>query len=164
MDFDKSLYTPTGFQIIEMAREIAMQMGFNYFGVEHLLLAICHHKETQEKFRISFDFNPLAIHELVVRTYHLDSEDSPAVISHKTATPTLRLRNVLNIAHECLPLMRRNNINEEALLLGILKEDGSDAAKILNSMNITYANLLPKFQNFTRLTSSRHTAKTLGHR
>jgi ATP-dependent Clp protease ATP-binding subunit ClpA len=164
MDFDKSLYTPTGFQIIEIAREIAMQMGFNYFGVEHLLLAICHHKETEGKFRTSFDFNPLAIHELVVRTYHLDSDDSPAVISHKTVIPTPRLTSVLNIAHECLPLMRRNNINAEALLLGILKEDRSDAAKILNSMNITYANLLPRFQNLTRLPSPRHTAKTTGHR
>ncbi|KND48383.1 MAG: hypothetical protein AB197_00510 [Parcubacteria bacterium C7867-002] len=71
MDFDKSLYTPAGARIIEMAEEIALQMGFNYFGVEHLLLAICHHPETETHFKDLFGFNALAIHDLWHRSvYH----------------------------------------------------------------------------------------------
>ena len=128
-------FTKRAKQVISEAREVAVRMGSDHVQTEHLLIALCR--------------GPKGIAVRVLEALGADVEALAAQIerqmppgSFKAAANrdeivfTPRARTVFQMSVEEARRFDHNHIGTEHLLLGLLKEGGSVAARTLRDMKI----------------------------
>ncbi len=130
--------TPKMNEILEYSKEEAERLGNNYIGPEHLLLGILRDGENNAvDFLVSMNVNLLKIKqdiETAVRT------DSPATTGEKL--PLLKSTDkILKLLLLEIRAFHTEVADVEHLLLAILREKDSLAAKVLNEEGITYDNM-----------------------
>ncbi|PWM81805.1 MAG: hypothetical protein DBX90_06840, partial [Lentisphaerae bacterium] len=125
--------TPRARQILLLARQEAERFNHDYIGTEHLLLGIL---ALNEGVAVSV----LKSLGLNLQQLRLEVEKSCGVGgATQTAGPmplSPRLKRVLVFAAQEAQAMNYNFIGTEHLLLAILKEGESQAARILQNLNV----------------------------
>ncbi|MBQ7900622.1 MAG: ATP-dependent Clp protease ATP-binding subunit [Clostridia bacterium] len=119
--------------VIRMASEIAAELGYNYVGSEHLLAAIA--KEGTSLVAQALEEQNITYEEICDKITEYTTPDG-AGISGGNLPITPRCRTILEMSHT---ESRRNGamlISPEHLLLAILREGRSVAAKILGDLNL----------------------------
>lgn len=125
--------------VIRLAGEIASEMGYNYVGSEHILAAIA--KEGTSAVAQALDEQGITADEICEKITEYTTPDSAgAPAGNLPFTP--RCRTILEISHT---ESRRNGamtIAPEHMLLAILREGRSIAAKILGDLNLDINSLI----------------------
>lgn len=128
-----SNFTPRAKQVLVLAQQEAIRFNHDYVGTEHLLLGIV-------KLGQGVAVSILKSMGLNLDNLRLEVEKlsgNAGDVQAKGELPySLRLKKVLNLAAIEAKNMNYNYIGTEHLLLGLLSERESVAAKILKSFNI----------------------------
>jgi len=128
-------YTPLAQQVFALARKEAERLGNDYIGAEHLLLGMlalgqCGSVQVLQK---------LGLDSMQVRT-KMESRTAPGRISAVSGDfpYTPRSRRILKLAAEEADNLKPNSntVGTEHLLLGLLSEADSLAARVLQEMAI----------------------------
>ncbi|MBR7047999.1 MAG: ATP-dependent Clp protease ATP-binding subunit, partial [Campylobacter sp.] len=125
-------FTEKARMAIEYAKRVAMELGHDYVGTEHLLVGLLRvSNSVAEKILANKNISEYDIAEKII---DLIGADEPLNFLPQELTP--RTKRVLEMAmHEALKL-GINYIGTEHILLAILKESDSIAVKILGMCNI----------------------------
>ena len=125
-------FTEKARMAIEYAKRVAMELGHDYVGTEHLLVGLLRvGNSVAEKILANKNISEYDIAEKII---DLIGADEPLNFLPQELTP--RTKRVLEMAmHEALKL-GINYIGTEHILLAILKESDSIAVKILGMCNI----------------------------
>ena len=131
-------YTNSSNKSIEIAREIAMELGHSYIGTEHLLYGLVEEgngvaSKVLENQEVSSDKILDKIEELVGKENSVDE-----IIDF-----TPRAKRIVEVAFLEARKLGYNFIGTEHLLIGILREGDSIAARILLDLNVN----IPKLYN-----------------
>ena len=121
---------------IEIASEIAMELGHHYIGTEHILYGLAKEENgVASKVLLNQDVTPenivAKIDELVGREEPIDT-----IIDF-----TPRTKRVIEVAFLEARKLGYNYIGTEHLLIGILREGDSIAARILLNLNVNIPRL-----------------------
>jgi ATP-dependent Clp protease ATP-binding subunit ClpC len=136
-----------------VAQEIAYEFGLDYVGNEHILLAILRHNQgIGAKVLHHFQVGEDRAREQVEEVLKKDMEDT-WVFGRLPGSP--HYRNVMAIAIDEATQLESRQIASEHLLLALLRERGSTAARVLEAMGVT----LPT----ARAETLRQIAKTRPH-
>ncbi len=138
-------FTPRAVQILDRAKNLAALHRQEYVGVEHLLLAILGNPSGVTKNyleHVKVDREALCA-ELLTEMFPQGEESSSpeAPESSRPLVFTARLEKVLALAMPQAESLGYMFIGIEHLLLAILKEGGSSAAKALARHGVTYDDL-----------------------
>ena len=121
-----------------VAQEIAYEFELDYVGTEHILLAILRHNQgIGAKVLHHFQINELRARKQVDEILKKDMEDT-WVFGRLPGSP--HYRNVMAIAIDEATQLESNTIASEHLLLALLRETGSTAARVLQAMGVTLPN------------------------
>jgi ATP-dependent Clp protease ATP-binding subunit ClpC len=135
IQFDDPLqdFTPRARIALSLAARESERLRHGFIGTEHLVVGLL-------ELGQGVAFNALRRSGMDVQTARLEIErlvgfgpDQPARV-WPPFTP--RLKSVLKLAHEERAALRHNYLGTEHLLLGILKEGGGVAARVLKSRNL----------------------------
>lgn len=124
--------------IIKLANEIARDFGIEYVGTEHILLAILRHNQgigavVLKKAGIDEAKARRETEEMVKH----DKEDT-WVFGRLPGSP--HFRNVMALAIDEATQMEAKEIGSEHLLLGLLREKGSTAQRVLAKAGLSLNN------------------------
>ena len=119
----------------KVAQEIAYEYELDYVGTEHILLAILRHgrgagADVLEHFGLSGDRARQTIEDIHKR----DMEDT-WVFGRLPGSP--HYRNVLSFAIDEATQLEAKSIGSEHLLLGLIREEGSTAQRVLAKHGLT---------------------------
>ena len=136
-------YTTVARRVIFMARYEASQFGASAIETEHLLLGLFREeKSILTRFfpaHTSIDFIRKQIEErVVIREKISTSVEIPLSVESL---------NVLKYAAEEAESLAHSNIKPEHLLLGLLREENSLAAKILRGSGVKYSAVREELAN-----------------
>lgn len=130
-------FTPRAIQVLtEEAERISKQLGHNYVGTEHILLALLRDREgVPARALISSGSTPEQV-EGLIRATVAPGKAPPAAGPELPYTERL-LRLVLPLAAEEAQLLGDNHIGTEHLLLAICRYGQGRAAEVLSGKGIT---------------------------
>lgn len=155
--------TPRAKKVIELAVDEARRLGHQYVGTEHLLLGLIREGEgigagVLESLGISLErvrrvvikvlgasdspsrpqepVDPLTERVQRERGSYGSAQDPSPGPTHQFDRFTERARGVLTRAQEEAQRLAQNWIGPEHLLLGLTREDGGVAAKVLSNMGV----------------------------
>jgi ATP-dependent Clp protease ATP-binding subunit ClpC len=135
-------FTPRAKQVIALAFEQAKRLNHDCVGTQHILLGL-----------ISFN-RGVAINVLVklgvnLEQARLESEQIAVGTSNSNAPIpfTPRAKKSLRLAREEAKQLNHNHVGTEHLLLGILREDESPAAKVLKRFNLDIQQVRKEIEN-----------------
>ena len=120
--------------MLQSAREEAVNLGHEYAGVEHFLLAI-----------VKVDSSSLLVHELNIDAQTVRSEigrllpvgPNPTMDKQKKWLPlSLRLNEALSQARREARSLNDDVVTSDHILLAILHQSDTVAAKVLLNLNI----------------------------
>lgn len=119
----------------KLSQEIAQEQGLDFVGTEHILLAILRHNrgvsaEVLREFGISEERARREIERLMKK----DKEDT-WVLGRLPGSP--HYRNVMALAIDEATQLESQHIGSEHLLLGLLREKGSTAQRVLDKLGLT---------------------------
>ena len=126
-------FTPRSKQVLVLAQQESLRFNHGYVGTEHLLLGLL-------KLGQGVAVSVLKSMDLNLETLRMEvekisgSSGSTQVQGDIPYTP--RLKKVLALAAKEAKTMNYNYIGTEHLLLGLLKEGESVAAKVLRNLNV----------------------------
>jgi ATP-dependent Clp protease ATP-binding subunit ClpC len=123
-------FTPPARQAVVLAQDEARGLGHDYVGTEHLLLGLVR-EEAGGAARVlaSLGVTPDAVREQVVEIL---GRGEAAGIGQLMFTP--RVKKVLELALRESVAMRRSEIGTEHLLIGLVREGGGVANRILGQL------------------------------
>lgn len=127
--------TPDGEAVVKLANEIAHEFELEFVGTEHILLAILRHNsgvgaKTLGSFKIDEARARTEIDELLKR-----AKEDTWVFGRLPGTP--HFRNVLALAIDEATQLEAQEVASEHLLLGLLREKGSTAQRVLARLGVT---------------------------
>lgn len=119
----------------KVAQQIAYEYELDYVGTEHILLAILRDghgmgSKLLQEFGVTEENAREAVDEMLKR----DMEDT-WVFGRLPGSP--HYRNVLALAIDEATHLEAAQIGSEHLLLGLLREEGSTAQRVLTDMGVT---------------------------
>ncbi len=125
-------FTSSAERVIEIANDIALELGHNYVGTEHILYGLAKEErgvasKVLEKQNVTPDTVVEKIEELVGR------EDT---IAESTVGFTPRTKRVMENAFRESKKMGSDYIGTEHLLIGIMREGDSIAVRIMLELNV----------------------------
>ena len=125
-------FTEKARESIENAKTVAMELGHNYIGTEHLLIGLLRVADSvAEKVLSSQNIGEYDIEEKIIDL--MGAEDP---LNNKPEDFTPRTKRVVEMAmHEALKI-GMNYVGTEHILLAILRESDSIAVKILTMCGI----------------------------
>ncbi len=131
---------------IALAQERASELGHSYVGTEHLLLGIAHESEgLGSKILRDSGIDEKLITELIVRFVGRGVPGVPA----QGLTP--RAKRVIELSMVDASSLGHNYVGTEHLLMGILREPESSAARLISSLGVDlnrlYTDILAVFGN-----------------
>ena len=131
---------------IEMAQEAAQELGHSYVGTEHILLGIAREGSGQgARVLRENGLTDELLTELVERYVGKGEPGAPA----QGLTP--RAKRVIELAIGDAGRLNHNYVGTEHLLMGILREPDSAAARIISSTGVDLNKLYTDIMNmFTR--------------
>ena len=126
-------YTPRSKQVLLLAQQEAVRFNHDYVGTEHLLLGLI---KLGQGVAVSVMKNMgLNLEKLRMEVEKVSGSGGTTQIQGELPY-TPRLKKVLALAAKEAKAMNYNYIGTEHLLLGLLSEGESAAAKILRNLNI----------------------------
>ncbi|MFN0136317.1 MAG: Clp protease N-terminal domain-containing protein [Phycisphaerae bacterium] len=119
----------------KVAQEIAYEMGLDYVGTEHVLLAILRHNQgvgarVLRHYGMDESRARLEIERILAR----DMEDT-WVFGRLPGSP--HYRNVVALAIDEATQLEAKEIGTEHILLALLREEGSTAQRVLATAGVT---------------------------
>src|SRR2546428_12757853 len=121
-------------RVLALAQDEAIRFNHNYIGTEHLLLGLVREGEgvaarVLDSLGVELSKVRSAIELTVGRG---DSTKSPSEI---TLAP--QVKNVINLAIDEARKLGHSHVGTEHLLLGLVRENESTAAKVLGSLGVS---------------------------
>ena len=130
--------TPRAQQALALSKRVAVEMNSASVGTEHLLLGIVTLGQgvaVNALLRLGVDF--VALRSLIQKKSNDDNKkNNTTADKDKDITHTPRLKKVIALAGQEAKNLSHSYIGTEHLLLGILKDEESLAAKVLNELDI----------------------------
>lgn len=119
----------------KIAQEIAYEFGLDFVGTEHILLAVLRHGNGvgAEVLR-DFGLDEAKVRKAVEAMMQRDKEDT-WVFGRLPGSP--HYRNVVALAIDEATQLESRQIGPEHLLLGLLREQGSTAQRVLEELGVT---------------------------
>ncbi len=130
--YDKTPYTPGMREVLKLSKAEAARLGHDHIGPEHYLLGIIRKGDglaVQTLGQLEIDLEELKI-EL---ERMLEVGKAPGM---NLFSPNAEAKKVLETTKEIARQMKHNWIGTEHLLLGLIKEDGTLAAKCLRNFGV----------------------------
>ena len=129
-------FTDRARKVVALAKEEAQRCGHDYLGIEHILLGIARDAggvaaTVIENLGVDLERLKIEIEDRIIET-----SGSTMIAGEIPFMP--QTKKVLELAAEESQILGHNYIGTEHLLLGILKEGESIAARVLNEKGITY--------------------------
>ncbi len=120
----------------KVAQEIAREFMLDYVGTEHVLLGILRHGRGigADILRSAFHLDEKKVHKAVEKMLERDMEDT-WVFGRLPGSP--HYRNVVALAIDEATQLESKVIGSEHLLLGLLREEGSTAQRVLADFGVT---------------------------
>jgi len=119
----------------KLAQDIAQEMGLEYVGTEHVLLAILRHNEgVGASVLRKYGLDEKGVRLQIERVMSHDMEDT-WVLGRLPGSP--HYRNVVALAIDEATQLECKEIGTEHLLLGLLREEGSTAQRVLALSGVT---------------------------
>ena len=131
-------FTSRANRAIELANEIALDMGHNYIGTEHILYGLI--KEGNGIASKVLENQEITEEQVVSKIEELIGRDTPI---ENIVDFTPRTKRVIELAFIEARKFGSNYIGTEHILIGILKEGDCIATKILLDLNVN----IPKLYN-----------------
>jgi ATP-dependent Clp protease ATP-binding subunit ClpA len=130
-------------QIVKkLAQQIAQELGLDFVGTEHILLAILrHNKGVGAEVLSDFGVDEPRVRREIERLMKKGKEDT-WVLGRLPGSP--HYRNVVALAIDEATQLESQRIGSEHLLLGLLREKGSTAQRVLEKFGLTLANCRKK--------------------
>src|SRR4051812_12244645 len=129
-------FSPRVKDVISFSREVALRLGHDYIGTEHLLLGLIREGEGMAiKVLKSMDVNLVELRKNIEQ-----SIGSPVKkVNNQANIPLVKqAEKALKITYLEAKLFQSNVIGTEHLLLAILKDDDSVATKALAKLQVDY--------------------------
>lgn len=153
-------FTISGEKVLQIAKEIAEQLGHNYIGTEHILYGLT--KETNgvackvlKKQNITSEIVLEKIEEII------GSNNSEKIV---VLGFTPRTKRVIENAYSEAKKMGSNYIGTEHFIVGIMREADSIAMRIINSLNVKteeiYNDITKVINEFDNLINDNNVTKT----
>jgi ATP-dependent Clp protease ATP-binding subunit ClpC len=119
----------------KLSQQIAQEQGLDFVGTEHILLAILRHNrgisaEVLHEFGISEERVSHEIERLMEK-----GKEETWVLGRLPGSP--HYRNVVALAIDEATQLESQHIGSEHLLLGLLREKGSTAQRVLSKLGLT---------------------------
>ena len=150
-------FSPNGEKILRMAQETAAELGHGYVGCEHLLLAMLHGDSgAAGRALAEAGLSETMVRELIVRAV---GRGMPGSDPAQGLTP--RARSAVEIAVHEAERAGSRLIEPEHILLGILRDGGNLAVRILVTAGMEPRQL---YNNVRRLMSETPRAAATGGR
>jgi len=127
-------FTERARKVIVKAQDEARLLRQNYIGTEHILLGLIDEKEGIAA-RVFYELN-LSVEEIRDSVKEIVTEGTSESYEHIPFTP--RAKKVLELSLREALQMGHNYIGTEHVLLGLLREGEGVAARVLNSLGITF--------------------------
>lgn len=119
----------------KIAQEIAYEFGLDFVGTEHILLAVLRHgKGVGAEVLRDFGLDEAKVRKAVEEMMQRDKEDT-WVFGRLPGSP--HYRNVVALAIDEATQLESRQIGPEHLLLGLLREQGSTAQRVLEELGVT---------------------------
>lgn len=131
-----SYLSEAGKKALETAKDLAVKLNHDYLDPEHLLVGILSHHNLATELLEDAEIDVQALKERAQKEL---VADKPKEITELTLTP--RAKRALEIAFEISRSMGNTYIGPEHILLGILGEGESSAARILKESGVTIEKL-----------------------
>src|SRR3982750_1454217 len=132
---DKTPYTPGMREVLKLSKAEAGRLGHDYIGPEHYLLGIIRKGDglaVQTLHNLETDLEDLKL-EL---ERMLEVGKGPNV---NLFSPNADAKKVLETTKEIARQMKHNWIGTEHLLLGLIKEENTVAARCLRHFNVDFS-------------------------
>ena len=122
--------------VLEIASEIAMELGHHYIGTEHILYGLAKEENgVASKVLVNQDITP---ENIIDKIDELVGKEEPI---EEIIDFTPRTKRVIEVAFIEARKLGYNYIGTEHLLIGILREGDSIAARILLNLNVNIPRL-----------------------
>ncbi len=131
-------FTNRAQKAIELANEVAIELGHNYIGTEHILYGLA--KEGSGVASKVLENQEVVPDNIIDKIIELIGQEEPIV---ETAGFTPRTKRVIENAFLEARKLGYNYIGTEHILIGILREGDCIAARILLELNVN----IPKLYN-----------------
>ncbi|MCX7717354.1 MAG: ATP-dependent Clp protease ATP-binding subunit [Candidatus Sumerlaeaceae bacterium] len=141
--YDKTPYTPGMREVLKLSKAEAARLGHDNIGPEHYLLGIIRKGDglaVQTLHSLEIDLEDLKM-EL---ERMLEVGKGPNV---NLFSPNPEAKRVLETTKEIARQMKHNWIGTEHLLLGLIKEEGTVAAKCLRNFGVDFARAQKEVMN-----------------
>ena len=130
-------FTKSGEKVLEIANELATDLGHSYIGTEHILYGLaCEENGVAGKVLENQDIMPEDILDKIEEMIGGQVKESFSVLGF-----TPRTKKILENAYIEAKKLGSNYIGTEHILVGIIKETDSLANKILISLNVMPDNI-----------------------
>ena len=129
-------FTARAKKAVELANELALELGHNYIGTEHILYGLS--KEGSGVASKVLDNQDVKPEDIIDKIVELVGKEEPV---DETLGFTPRTKRVIENAFIEARKLGYNYIGTEHLLIGILREGDSIAARILLELNVNIPRL-----------------------
>lgn len=132
--YDKTPYTPGMREVIKLSKAEAGRLGHDYIGPEHYLLGIIRKGDglaVQTLHNLEIDLEDVKME--LERMLEIGKGPNVNLFS-----PNAEAKKVLDTTKEIARQMKHNWIGTEHLLLGLIKEEGTIAAKCLRNFGVSF--------------------------
>lgn len=154
--YDKTPYTPGMREVIKLSKAEAGRLGHDYIGPEHYLLGIIRKGDglaVQTLHNLEVDLEDLKL-EL---ERMLEVGKGPNI---NLFSPNAEAKKVLETTKEIARNMKHNWIGTEHLLLGLIKEENTTAARSLRQFNVDFSKAQREVVNVIDGNNSTTTTKS----
>ena len=127
-------FTNKAKEAVEFANDLAIEMGHNYVGSEHLLYGLA--KEGTEIASIVLEKNNITPCKIINKIKELVGEGNKNIVSIVGLTP--RTKRIIENAFKEARKQQAEYIGTEHLLFGIINEGESVATKIIKDLNVDF--------------------------
>ena len=130
-------YTKSGEKVLNIASEIANELGHSYIGTEHILYGLSVEEDgVSSKVLENKNIISSVILEKIEELIGIEKKENNTVLGF-----TPRAKRIIEKAYMEAKKLDSNYIGTEHLLLGILKENDSIAIRILMDLGINIDDL-----------------------
>ena len=125
-------FTRSGEKVLEIANELAMELGHNYIGTEHILYGLsCEESGLASKVLEKQDITPEKVIEKIEDLIGVNTNGQNIILGF-----TPRTKKIIENAYLEAKRLGTDYIGTEHLLIGIMKEGDSVAVRILMDLNV----------------------------
>lgn len=148
-------FTDRARRLVVEAQNVSKEMGHNHIGTEHLLLGALRDPESEATkllYALGVSYDVVVLHLADYFSGVASQETPPA---HVPFTP--RAKKALEMALREALSLDANYIASEHILLGLLRDEDSEASKVLKELEVDHGAVLRQHVNPTQPNQSATT-------